>query len=76
MRNLIPHKHLFKQILFYLQADATNDMVVSPLLTCLMIYSYLMGVDAIDQTMCPSVLGMTKCTIAFGHHYLNNCFIS
>jgi hypothetical protein len=25
-----------------------------------------MGVDAIDQTMCPSVLGMTKCSIAFG----------
>jgi hypothetical protein len=26
-----------------------------------------MGVDAIDQTICPSVLGMTKCSIAFGH---------
>jgi hypothetical protein len=25
-----------------------------------------MGVDAIDQTICPSVLGMTKCSIAFG----------
>ena len=24
-----------------------------------------MGVDAIDQTICPSVLGMTKCSIAF-----------
>jgi hypothetical protein len=28
--------------------------------------TYLMGVDAIDQTICPSVLGMTKCSIAFG----------
>jgi len=28
------------------------------------LYSYLMGVDAIDQTICPSVLGMTKCSIA------------
>jgi hypothetical protein len=26
--------------------------------------SYLMGVDAIDQTICPSVMGMTKCSIA------------
>jgi hypothetical protein len=25
------------------------------------LYSYLMGVDAIDQTICPEVLGMTKC---------------
>ena len=25
-----------------------------------------MGVDAIDQTIYPSVLGMTKCSIAFG----------
>jgi hypothetical protein len=25
-----------------------------------------LGVDAIDQTICPSVLGMTKCSIAFG----------
>ena len=25
-----------------------------------------MGVDAIDQTICPPVLGMTKCSIAFG----------
>jgi hypothetical protein len=25
-------------------------------------YSYLMGVDAIDQTICPEVLGMTKCS--------------
>jgi hypothetical protein len=25
-----------------------------------------MGVDAINQTICPSVLGMTKCSIAFG----------
>ena len=25
-----------------------------------------MGVDAIDQTICPSVLGMIKCSIAFG----------
>jgi hypothetical protein len=24
-----------------------------------------MGVNAIDQTICPSVLGMTKCSIAF-----------
>jgi hypothetical protein len=33
----------------------------------------LMGVDAIDQTICPSVLGMTKCSIAFGRwpHDLN-----
>jgi hypothetical protein len=23
------------------------------------VYSYLMGVDAIDQTICPEVLGMT-----------------
>jgi hypothetical protein len=28
------------------------------------LYSYLMGVDAIDQTIYPSVLGMTKCSIA------------
>jgi hypothetical protein len=28
------------------------------------IYIYLMGVDAIDQTICPEVLGMTKCSIA------------
>jgi hypothetical protein len=28
------------------------------------LYSYLMGVDAIDQTVYPSVLGMTKCSIA------------
>ena len=28
------------------------------------VYSYLMGVDAIDQTIYPSVLGMTKCSIA------------
>jgi len=28
------------------------------------VYSYLMGVDAIDQTICPEVLGMTKCSIA------------
>jgi hypothetical protein len=27
-------------------------------------YSYLMGVDAIDQSICPEVLGMTKCSIA------------
>jgi hypothetical protein len=26
--------------------------------------SYLMGVDAIDQPICPEVLGMTKCSIA------------
>ena len=38
------------------------------------LYSYLMGVDAIDQTICPEVLGMTKCSIA--SHPLNNCFIS
>ena len=30
------------------------------------LYSYLMGVDAIDQTICPEVLGMTKCSIARG----------
>ena len=24
-----------------------------------------MGVDAIDQTICPEVLGMTKCSIAW-----------
>jgi hypothetical protein len=30
----------------------------------LIVYSYLMGVDAIDQTICPEVLGMTKCSIA------------
>ena len=38
-----------------------------------------MGVDAIDQTIYPSVMGMTKCSIAFGQlhpHPLNNCFIS
>ena len=35
MRNLIPHTHLLKQSLCYLQADATNDIVVSPLLACL-----------------------------------------
>ena len=28
------------------------------------VYSYLMGVDAIDQSICPEVLGMTKCSIA------------
>ena len=28
------------------------------------LYSYLMGVDAIDQTICPEVRGMTKCSIA------------
>ena len=28
------------------------------------LYSYLMGVDAIDETICPEVLGMTKCSIA------------
>jgi hypothetical protein len=25
-----------------------------------------MGMDAIDQTICPEVLGMTKCSIARG----------
>jgi hypothetical protein len=30
------------------------------------VYSYLMGVDAIDQTNCPEVLGMNKCSIAWG----------
>jgi hypothetical protein len=30
----------------------------------IILYSYLMGVDAIDQTICPEVLGMTKCSIA------------
>jgi hypothetical protein len=30
------------------------------------LYSYLMGVDAIDQTICPEVRGMTKCSIAWG----------
>lgn len=35
MRNLIPNKHLFKQSLCYLQADATHDIVVSLLLACL-----------------------------------------
>jgi hypothetical protein len=25
-----------------------------------------MGVDAIDQTICPEVQGMTKCSIAWG----------
>jgi hypothetical protein len=25
-----------------------------------------MGVDAIDQTICPEMLGMTKCSIASG----------
>ena len=32
----------------------------------MILYSYLMGVDAIDQTICPEVLGMTKCSIAWG----------
>jgi hypothetical protein len=33
-----------------------------------------MGVDAIDQTSCPSVLGITKCCIAFGrwHHAIEH----
>jgi hypothetical protein len=26
----------------------------------IILYSYLMGVDAIDQTICPEVLGMTE----------------
>ena len=30
----------------------------------LILYSYLMGVDTIDQTIYPEVLGMTKCSIA------------
>jgi hypothetical protein len=30
----------------------------------LILYSYLMGVDAIDQSICPEVLGMTNCSIA------------
>jgi hypothetical protein len=34
------------------------------------VYSYLMSVDAIDQTICPEVLGMTNCSIACGQ-YLN-----
>jgi len=36
-----------------------------------------MGLDAIDQTICPEVLGMTKCSIAFGQHPhpLNNCIL-
>jgi hypothetical protein len=29
-----------------------------------------MGVDAIDQSICPEVLGMTKCSIALGHEVL------
>ena len=28
-----------------------------------------MGVDAIDQSICPEVLGMTKCSIAWGQQY-------
>jgi hypothetical protein len=37
-----------------------------------------MGVDAIDQTICPSVLGMTKCSIAFGRwpHAVEHLVIS
>jgi hypothetical protein len=31
---------------------------------CIILYSYLMGVDAINETICPEVLGMTKCSIA------------
>ena len=37
-------------------------------LACLfhvLLYSYLMGVDAIDQTIWPEVLGMTNCSIAW-----------
>ena len=34
------------------------------LFDCSILYSYLMGVNAIDQTICPEVLGMTKCSIA------------
>ena len=30
----------------------------------MIVYSYLMGVDAIDQSICPEVLGMTNCSIA------------
>jgi hypothetical protein len=35
------------------------------------VYSYLMGVDAIDQSICPLVLGMTKCSIARGQRFPN-----
>jgi hypothetical protein len=37
------------------------------------VYSYLMGVDAIDQSICPEVLGMTKCSIAWGQCYVWTC---
>ena len=30
------------------------------------VYSYLTGVDAIDQTICPEVQGMTNYSIAWG----------
>jgi hypothetical protein len=36
-----------------------------------------MGVDTIDQTICPSVLGMTKCSITFARwpHAIENLVI-
>ena len=41
---------------------------ISPRFLCrpTTLYSYWMGVDAIDQSICPGVLGMTKCSIAWG----------
>ena len=56
--------------MFYLMAICSIEcqyvLLNGKMFCCIAIYSYLMGVDAIDQTICPSVLGMTKCSIAFG----------
>ena len=51
------------QITGIIQLSKTNssDNHIYP---CSTLYSYLMGVDAIDETICPEVLGMTKCSIA------------
>jgi hypothetical protein len=37
-----------------------GDVIVCTVIDSdVIVYSYLMGVDAIDQTICPEVLGMT-----------------
>ena len=52
--------------MIYPISPCKNGIHINMLLWVMTVYSYLMGVDAIDETICPEVLGMTKCSIAWG----------
>jgi hypothetical protein len=49
------------QILIYCKPSIRREMLSDRSI----LYSYLMGVDAINQTIRPEMLGMTKCSIAW-----------